>query len=205
MPYSKTTFHDYDIICSWDVLAIEEIKRKENSAVCEEFQNQLWQKPQGWCQTHLLWEDGHPHLSSNKSGDLERLSNLMRNLSQNKQFEAFIFIREQWYSRIVEKVDENSVCQEKEYYMSHKTVARDTAGELGVLPWRTSYGIFLKDSGSGLYYSVEISRKLSYKSEQGKLKETHLGSLGWKLDSKKIYRFQDLLCWFLASHNLSLF
>ena len=50
--------------------------------------------------------------------------------------------------------------------MSHKTVARDTAGELGVLPWRTSYGIFLKDSGSGLYYSVEISRKLSYKSEQ---------------------------------------
>ena len=148
--------------------------------------------------------DGHPHLSSNKSGGLERLSNLMRNLSQNKQFEAFIFIREQWYSRKVEKVDENSVCQEKEFYMSHKTVARHTAGELGVLPWRTSYGIFLKDSGSGLYYSVEISRKLSYKSEQGKLKEMHLGSLGWKLDSKKIYRFQDLLCWFLASHNLPL-
>ena len=88
--------------------------------------------------------------------------------------------------------------------MSHKTVARDTAGELGVLPWRTSYGIFLKDSGSGLYYSVEISRKLSYKSEQGKLKETHLGSLGWKLDSKKIYRFKIYYVGFWL-HTISLY
>ena len=47
----------------------------------------------------------------------------MRNLSQNKLFKThYNVIREQLDSGIVEKVDRNSVCPGKEYYMPHKSL-----------------------------------------------------------------------------------
>ena len=63
MLYSKTTFHDYENLCSCDVLGIEENHKKRNNVVYEEFENQLGWSPEGWYQTNLLWKDGHPHLS----------------------------------------------------------------------------------------------------------------------------------------------
>ena len=89
MRYSKTTVHDYENLCSLNVLGTEENHKKGNSVVCEEFQQHLWRSPEGCYETNLLWKDGHPHPSSNKSGSLRRFNNLMRNLSQNKQFETF--------------------------------------------------------------------------------------------------------------------
>ena len=85
MVYSKTTVHDYENLCSLNVLGFEKNHKNRNSVVYEELQQQLWRSPEGCYETNLLWKDGHSHPSSNKSGSLGRFNNL----SQNKQFETF--------------------------------------------------------------------------------------------------------------------
>ena len=67
----------------------------------------MGQSTEGWYETNFgnkLWKDGYPHISSNKSGSLERLNNLIRNLSQYKQFETYDSInRRQSDSGIVDE------------------------------------------------------------------------------------------------------
>ena len=59
MLYSKTTVHDYKNLCSLNILGIEKNHKKGNKAVHVEFQKQLGWPLEGWCETNLLWKDGH--------------------------------------------------------------------------------------------------------------------------------------------------
>ena len=70
----------------------------------------------------------HPPLNNNKSGILGRLNNLLGNLSRNNQLETYDdIIREQQKAGIVETVDRNVNYQNKEFYMPHKAVTRESA------------------------------------------------------------------------------
>ena len=66
--------------------------------------------------------------SKNNSGSLGRLNNLLHNLSRNNQLETYDdIIREQQKAGIAETVDRNVNCQNREFYMPHKAVVRDSA------------------------------------------------------------------------------
>ena len=55
-----------------------------------------------------MWIEKYPHLNNNKSGSLGRLSNLLHNLTRNKQLETYdSTIREQTETALAEKVDKD--------------------------------------------------------------------------------------------------
>ena len=56
------------------------------------------------------------------------MNNLLHNLSRDNQLETYDdIIREQQKAGIVETVDRNANCQNKECYMPHKAVIRESA------------------------------------------------------------------------------
>ena len=120
-------------------LALRKITRKETMWYMNNFKTS-WGGVRRVVSNKLILERWP---STSKFGSLGRLNNLIRNLSQNKQFETYSFIKELLDSGIVEKVDENSVCGGKEYYIPHKAVGIETAQTISV---RMVYGTSTKSS-----------------------------------------------------------
>ena len=128
MMFSKTSVHDYENLCSLDVLGVKEEHVRRDEVVYDEFKKQLSQSPQRWYETNLFWKERHPPLDTNKSLSLGRLNSLLHNLKSNDQFSTYNYItRDQQENGIVEKVDEKCQCQNDEYYMPHKAVVREAA------------------------------------------------------------------------------
>ena len=127
MMFSKTSAHDYENLCSLDVLGVKEEHARRDEVVYDKFKKQLSQSPEGWYETNLLWKEKHPQLDTNKSGSLGQLNSLLHNLKRNGQFNTYNdIIRDQQKNGIIEKVDEKSKCKSNEYYMPHKAVVRET-------------------------------------------------------------------------------
>ena len=111
-----------------DVLGIKDKHTKRYGKIYDEFQKQLGRSDEGWYETNLIWKEKHSPLNNNKSGSLGRLNNLLRNFSRNNQLETYDdIIREQQKAGIVETVDRNVNYQNKEFYMPHKAVTRESA------------------------------------------------------------------------------
>ena len=128
MLFSKTSVHNYENLCNLDVLGVKNEHKNTDEKICDEFQKQLGRSDEGWYETDLIWKEKHLPLNNNKSGSLGRLNNLFRNFSRNNQLETYNdIIREQQKAEIVETVDRNANCQNKEFYMPHKVVIRKSA------------------------------------------------------------------------------
>ena len=126
MIFSKTSVHDYENLCSLDVLGVKEGHVRRDEVVYDDFKKQISQSPEGWYETSLFWKEKHPPLDTNKSGSLGRLNSLLHNLKRNDQFNTYNdMIRDQQENGIVQKVDEKYQCQNNEYYMPHKAVVRE--------------------------------------------------------------------------------
>ena len=125
---SKTSIHNYENLCNLDVLGVKDKLSNRDGKIYDKFQTQLGCSDEGWYETNLIWKEKHPPLNNNKSGSLGRLNNLLRNLSRNNQLETYDdIIREQQKAVIVETVDRNASCQNKEFYILHKAVIRELA------------------------------------------------------------------------------
>ena len=125
---SKISIHDYENLCNLDVLGVKDKHSNRNGKIYDEFQKQLGCSDEGWYETNLIWKEKHPPLNNNKSGSFGRLNNLLRNLICNNQIETYDdIIREQQKAGIVETVDRNASCQNKEFYILHKAVIREPA------------------------------------------------------------------------------
>ena len=125
---SKTSIHNYENLCNLDVLGVKDKLSNRDGKIYDEFQTQLGCSDEGWYETNLIWKEKHPPLNNNKSGSFGRLNNLLRNLIRNNQLETYDdIIREQQKAVIVETVDRNASCQNKEFYILHKAVIRELA------------------------------------------------------------------------------
>ena len=89
MMFSKTSVHNYENICSLDMLGVKEDHVRRDEVVYDEFKKQLSQSPEGWYETNLFWKEKHPPLDTNKFGSLDRLNSLLNNLKRNGQFNAY--------------------------------------------------------------------------------------------------------------------
>ena len=89
MMFSKTSVHDYENLCSLDVLGVKEEHVRRDEVVYDEFKKQLSQSPEGWYETNLFWKEKHPPLDTNKFGSLGRLNSLLNNLKRNGQFNTY--------------------------------------------------------------------------------------------------------------------
>ena len=128
MLFSKTSVHDCENLCNLDVLGVNDEHRNRDEKIYNEFQKQLARIDAKWYETNLIWKEKHPPLNNNKSGSLGRLNNLLHNLSRDNQLETYDdIIREQQKAGIVETVDRNTSCQNREFYMPHKAVIRESA------------------------------------------------------------------------------
>ena len=86
MLFSKTSFHDYEKICSLDCLSTEE-RRDDSNYIYTEFQKQLGRGSGRFYETNLIWRDNHPPFKNNKYNSLGRLSSLMKNVKHRNQLE----------------------------------------------------------------------------------------------------------------------
>ena len=134
MMFSKTSVHDYENLCSLDVLGVKEEHVRQVKVVYDKFKKQLSQSPEEWYETNLFWKEKHPPLDTNKFGSLGQLNSLLNNLKRNDQFNTYNdIITDQQENGIVEKVDGKSQCQNNEYCMPHKAVMREAAEKTKVL------------------------------------------------------------------------
>ena len=62
MMFSKTSVHDYENLCSLDVLGVKEEHVRREEVVYDEFKKQLSQSPERWFETNLFWKEKHPPL-----------------------------------------------------------------------------------------------------------------------------------------------
>ena len=86
MMCSKTLVHDDKNLCNLDVLGVREGHVRRDEVVCDEFEGQLSQSPEGWHETNLFWKKIHLPLDANTSGSLGRLDSLLHNLKRDDQF-----------------------------------------------------------------------------------------------------------------------
>ena len=124
---SKTVIDDYDRLSRLDVL--KDRASGDQDSVYSDFKEQLKRSNEGWYKTRLLWKVGHPPLPTNKNRSFGRLSNLLKKLNhQPLVFEEYKKIIENHTEQgIVERVDGTSTTNNKEFYLPHKTVIRETA------------------------------------------------------------------------------
>ena len=121
------TFHgDYEKLCRLDVLGLEDRPEKDQFTVHPEFKEQLFRAEEGWYETGLPRRVNHPKLPDNKQGSLQRLENLTRRLQRKGLTAAYDeVIQDQLKENIVEAAPIDA--QEKEFYIPHKAVVRETA------------------------------------------------------------------------------
>ena len=79
---AKSATEDYDHLCSWDVLGIEDSPAEYQHTVYGDFKEQLVRSSEDWYETGLLWRVGHPALPTNERGSLARLSTLLKKLKR---------------------------------------------------------------------------------------------------------------------------
>lgn len=98
----------------------------DQSIVFDEFKERLTRSPEGWYETNLPWKAKYAPLPPNKEGSLKRLKNLSKKLQQEAltaQYDAII--QEQLREGVIEKAP--PVSQQKEFYIPHKSVIRESA------------------------------------------------------------------------------
>ena len=137
------TFHgDYEKLCRLDVLGLEDRPEKDQFTVHPEFKEQLFRAEEGWYETGLPRRVNHPKLPDNKQGSLQRLENLTRRLQRKGLTAAYDeVIQDQLKENIVEAAPIDA--QEKEFYIPHKAVVRETATTTKL---RTVYDAFARAS-----------------------------------------------------------
>ena len=109
------------------VLGSEDCPDGNQSLVYEEFKEQLVRSPEGWYETGLLWKGSHPPLPHNKYGSLKRLDNLIRKLE--KQPGMLLKSDDITLDQLTQAIWERALKEpeEKEFYLPHKAVVRETA------------------------------------------------------------------------------
>ena len=109
------------------VLGLEDCSDGNQNLVYEEFKEQLVRSPEGWYVSDLLWKGNYPPLPHNKHGSLKRLDNLMRKLEKQPGMlpKCDDISQDQLTQAILERVLKEP--EEKEFYLPHKAVVRETA------------------------------------------------------------------------------
>ena len=128
---TRSLSEEYEQLCSLDVLGVQDTPDGDQSAVYDNFCEQLVQKEDGRYETGLLWKPNHSALANNKEGSRARLANLIRkhkhsNFKLLEDYDAVI--REQIADEMVEVVPPDADDPgEKEFYIPHKPVIREQA------------------------------------------------------------------------------
>ena len=60
---------DYEKLCALDVLGLADSATGDQSAVYDEFKEQLVRSPEGWYETGLPWKGNCPPLPNNREGN----------------------------------------------------------------------------------------------------------------------------------------
>ena len=122
MTCTKTTIDVYENLYRLDVLGAIDIAR-DNTAVHQYFKDQLRRSKGCWYETGWMWKDNSTSLQNSKLGSLETLKNLLRKTQE--LFESYDqVIQEQLAERVVEKVNDEVHCGQREFYLPHKAVFR---------------------------------------------------------------------------------
>ena len=83
-------------MCALDVLGLADPETGDQSAVYNEFKEQLVRSPEGWYETGLPWKGNCPPLPNNREGSLRRLNALVRKLRKTDLLDKYdAVIREQ--------------------------------------------------------------------------------------------------------------
>lgn len=104
MLLTQTSQSDYEDLCRLDVLGLEDTREYDQSAVYEEFKEQLTRSPEGWYETGLPWKGNHPPLQNNRQGSLRRLSSLQTRLEKKGLTEQ--------YAAVIEDQREQGIVEE---------------------------------------------------------------------------------------------
>ena len=125
---TRSSSTDYEQLCSLDVLGLENKPAGDQQAVYNEFQEQLVRLPEVWYETGLLWNAGHPPLSNNRDGSLQRLSSLVKKLQKTPgHFHEYDRIIQDLPGQgSVERVNKE-LQGERELYLPYKAIIRETA------------------------------------------------------------------------------
>ena len=75
---TRSVSDNYEQLCRLDVLGVQDTPDGDQSAVYDEFCEQLTQQEDGRYESGLLWKPNHSPLANNKEGSCARLSNLIR-------------------------------------------------------------------------------------------------------------------------------
>ena len=128
MMLTRSAEADYAELCKLDVLGLQEDPYSKNEEVYNDFKEQLGRSEEGCYETNILWKSNATKLSSNKSGSIARLRNLLKRLKKDPTLFAEYdkIIREQLEEGIIERVPEGPP-NEKEFYLPHKAVVREDA------------------------------------------------------------------------------
>ena len=123
---AQTNQTDYEQLCRLDVLGLEDRPENDQETVYAEFREQLVRSQEGWYETGLPWKGNHPPLPNNKTGSLQRLSNLTKRLKKSELLKTYDeLINNQKEEGIVEEANEPPTG--KEFYVPHKPVVREAA------------------------------------------------------------------------------
>ncbi|XP_028407544.1 uncharacterized protein LOC114530162 [Dendronephthya gigantea] len=123
---TQTNQSDYEQLCRLDVLGLEDRPEHDQRSVYAEFREQLVRSEEGWYETGLPWKGNHPTLPNNKTGSLQRLSNLTQKLNRTELLEAYdAIISDQKTEGIVQNACEPPIGNE--FYIPHKPVIRESA------------------------------------------------------------------------------
>ena len=121
---TRTLSTDYDQLCSFDVLGLDDRSKGDQKTVYDDFKEQLRRSDEGWYETGLLWKHGHDLLPNIECGTLRRLESLIKKLQKEPDLLAQYdkVIQDQLAKGIVEKVSSDPVG--REFYNPHKPVIR---------------------------------------------------------------------------------
>lgn len=127
---TQTSTCDYEQLSRLDVLGLEDRPPGDQKSVYEEFKEQLVRSPEGWYETGLPWKANHPPLPNNEQVSIKRLGSLVKKLQSQpdllKKYDDII--QDQLDQGIVERVPASNLPNnEKEFYIPHKPVIRETA------------------------------------------------------------------------------
>ena len=98
----------------------------DQSAVYDEFKEQLVRSPEGWYETGMLWKGNCPDLPNNRKGSLRRLNTLVRKLRKTDLLDEYdAVIREQLEEGVVERAPVE--VSGREFFLPHRAVVRRNA------------------------------------------------------------------------------
>jgi len=117
---------DYEKLCALDVLGLADSATGDQSAVYDEFKEQLVRSPERWYKTGLPWKGNCPPLPNNREGSLRRLNTLIRKLRKSDLLDEYdTVIREQPEEGVVEQAPAEVIGIE--FFLPHRAVVRRNA------------------------------------------------------------------------------